>query len=141
MLEVPLPLVRFSQSAMVTFILLGFVLRQPLFTSALLAILVLGLAFGPRANLFFRIARPLLRRRLAGAPTEAAELLRFNQGIATGLLALAQLAFFALRSPVTGWVLSLAVAMAAGLALTGHCAGCFLYYRLRMLRQRRTTQA
>ncbi|BDG61427.1 DUF4395 domain-containing protein [Caldinitratiruptor microaerophilus] len=141
MREVPLPLVRFSQAAMVVFILIGILLRQPLFTSAVLVILLLGLAFGPQANLFFRVARPLLVRRLAGAPTEAAELLRFNQSIAAGLLALAQLAFFALGSPVAGWVLSLAVALAAGLALTGHCVGCFLYYQLRMLRHRRTTQA
>jgi len=35
---------------------------------------------------------------------------------------------------VVGWALSLAVAIAAGVALAGFCLGCFLYFRHRMNR-------
>jgi hypothetical protein len=37
---------------------------------------------------------------------------------------------------VVGWALSLAVAVAAGVALAGFCVGCFLYLRFNMYRHR-----
>ncbi|MBW1940726.1 MAG: DUF4395 family protein, partial [Deltaproteobacteria bacterium] len=38
--------------------------------------------------------------------------------------------------PMAGWILSLMVAVAAGIALAGFCVGCFLYFQYKMLRYR-----
>ena len=61
--------------------------------------------------------------------------MRFNNTIAAVLLGGAQLAFL-LGFDVVGWLLSVAVAVAAGVALAGFCLGCFFYYRYRMNRYR-----
>ncbi len=61
--------------------------------------------------------------------------MRFNNTIAAILLGGAQLAFL-LGFDVIGWLLSAAVAVAAGVALAGFCLGCFLYFRYRMNRYR-----
>lgn len=135
MKEIPLPLVRFNQGVIVTTVLLGALLRQPLFTTALLAVLAAGLLLGPRANAVLQVGKRLLARRLPGARTEAAELQRFNQSIAVLMLAGAQAAFVA-GAPLLGWGLALAVALAAGMALAGFCVGCLLYYQVKMLRYR-----
>jgi hypothetical protein len=61
--------------------------------------------------------------------------MRFNNTLAAIVLGGAQLAFL-LGLEVVGWVLSLAVAAAAGVALAGFCVGCFIYYRYRAYHSR-----
>lgn len=132
---IPLPLVRANQAVLVAGVALALLSRSPWPLAVLVALLVPGLCLGPRANPVFAAARRLLGRRLQGAPREDAQMQRFNQAIATTLLAGA-LAAFAAGRPVLGWALAAAVGLAAAGALLGFCVGCFLYLRLRALRAR-----
>jgi len=74
-------------------------------------------------------------KALSAGEVEDPRLMRFNNTLAAMLLGGAQLAFL-LGLEGVGWVLSLAVATAAGVALAGFCVGCFFYYRYRAYRFR-----
>ncbi|WP_127490177.1 DUF4395 domain-containing protein [Paenibacillus ehimensis] len=135
MREIPIAYVRANQAGIVLLIALAVVLRQPALIAALWAVQVLGLWQGIRANLIVQLAAPLLRSRVAGAPTESQELLRFNNAIAVGVLTLSLLAFWVNPDSWLGYVLAGIVALAALAALCGFCIGCFLYYQFKRLRK------
>jgi hypothetical protein len=98
-----------------------------------------AVAFGRRGSLIFQVGKRLLAERNAAAQredeVEDPRLMRLNNTIAAVVLGGAQLAFL-FGQNVVGWALSLAVAVAAGIALAGFCVGCFLYFRLNMYRHR-----
>jgi hypothetical protein len=133
--DVPMPIVTLNRSILVVSILAGLLLRQPLFTTALLLVLLPAVFWGQHASLIFQVGQRLFSGRLAIAEREDRRLMRFNNTIAVVLLAGAQLAFLA-GSPAIGWTLSLAVATAATVALLGFCVGCFLYYQFKLHRYR-----
>lgn len=132
--RIPLPLVKLNRWTLLVGIVLGFVTRQPLVTSALLLILLTAVLFGPRWSLIAQVGQRLFVRGTA-TEYEDRRLIRFNNLIATLLLGLAQLAFV-LGAPAIGWALALMVAAAAAIALAGFCVGCFLYYQLKLQRSR-----
>ena len=137
--DIPLPIVKLNRWVLVTGVLSGLLLRQPLLTTALFIIMLFAALFGRRGSPIFWVGKRLLAKRNAAAQREGRvedpRLMRFNNTIAAVLLGGAQLAFlFGLE--VVGWALSLAVAIAAGVALAGFCLGCFLYFRYRMNRYR-----
>jgi hypothetical protein len=137
--DIPLPIVKLNRWVLVVGVLSGLLLQQPLFTTALFAVILSAVLFGRRGSLIFQIGKRLLAKRNATAQREGRvedpRLMRFNNTIAAILLGGAQLAFLFGLS-VVGWALSLAVAIAAGVALAGFCLGCFLYFRYRMNRYR-----
>ena len=120
---------------LVTGIVVGFVVQQPLLTTLLFLILLPAVLIGQRASLIFQVGHRLLAAQNAAAEREDRRLMRFNNSIAVILLGLAQVAF-ALGVPVVGWALAGLVAVAAGVALAGFCVGCFLYHQLRLYRYR-----
>ncbi|MCL6649364.1 MAG: DUF4395 domain-containing protein [Chloroflexi bacterium] len=128
-----MPLVQLNRAVLLLGVLVALLLQQPLLTTALLLLLLPSVLVSPAASPLAWVGRRLLASRLAGAPREAAELLRFNNTLAALLLGLAQLAFLA-GLPLLGWVLAGLVALAAALALAGFCLGCVLFYQLRRLR-------
>jgi len=131
--EIPLPLVKSNQIGIVLFAALAIALQSPWLLLALWLVQAAGFAFGPRANLFMRLARPLLRARLATADTQAAELLRFNNGL--GLLFLtAALVLFAAGLPAAAYVFAGFLLAAAFVALCGYCVGCVMYYQFKQLK-------
>lgn len=132
--RIPLPIVKLNRWTLLVGIVLGFVTRQPLVTSALLLILLTAVLFGPRWSLIAQVGQRLFVRGTA-TEYEDRRLMRFNNLIATLLLGLAQLAFV-LGAPAIGWALALMVAAAAAIALAGFCVGCFLYYQLKLQRSR-----
>ncbi|MDQ1909147.1 DUF4395 domain-containing protein [Paenibacillus sp. GD4] len=134
--EIPLPYVRANQAGMVIIILLAIALQQPVLILALWAIQLISLWQGIRSNLIVQLAAPFLRNRIAGAPTEARELQRFNGAIAVILLTIANVCFWYEESSVWGYVAAGMVALAAFIALCGFCVGCFLYYQFKRLRRR-----
>ncbi|TVY10042.1 DUF4395 domain-containing protein [Paenibacillus cremeus] len=136
MKEIPMPYVRANQTGIVLFIVLAIVLQQPVLIVALWAIQVLGLWQGIRGNIIVQLAAPLLRNRIAGAPTESRELQRFNNTIAVLLLTLSIISFWLAPGSWLGYVLAAMVAVAAAIALCGFCVGCFLYYQVKRLRRR-----
>ena len=132
---IPLPIVALNRWTLVTGIVIGFVVQQPLLTTLLFLILLPAVLIGQRASLIFQVGSRLLAAQNAGAEREDRRLMRFNNSIAVILLGLAQVAF-ALGVPVVGWTLSGLVAVAAGVALAGFCVGCFLYHQLNLFRYR-----
>src|SRR5215212_5731483 len=114
--DIPMPIVRLSRWTLLTGIVLGLVLQQPLITTFLFAILLPAVLYGQRGSLIFQVGKRLLASRIAGAEGEDRRLMRFNNSIAMILLGLAQVAFL-LGATVVGWVLALMVAAAAALAL------------------------
>lgn len=132
---VPMPIVTLNRGVVVAVVLLGLVFQQPLATTALLALTVPGVLFGPRRSPIAALGKLLFAARIRTAEREDRQLQRFNNGIAVILLALAQVAFL-FGLPLLGWVLSLMVAVAAAVALAGFCLGCFLYFQLKRARYR-----
>lgn len=134
-MDIPLPLVKFNRWVLLTGILLGLALQQPLFTTLLFVVLVPAVLFGQRRSLIFQIGKRVFAKQIPSAEREDRRLMRFNNSIAMILLGAAQIAFL-LHASVVGWALALMVAIAAGIALAGFCVGCFLYYQFRIQRYR-----
>ena len=136
---IPLPIVRLNRAVLVTGILGGLLLGQPLVTTVLFAVILSAVLFGPRGSLIFQVGKRLLARQNARARqaghVEDRRLMRFTHTIAAALLGAAQVAFLA-GYPAVGWACALMVAAAAAVALAGFCFGCFLYFRFKMYRYR-----
>jgi len=132
---VPMPIVTLNRWLLVGGVLLAFVFQQLLLTTALLALTLPGVLFGPALNPVVALGKRLLAARIQGSEREDRQLQRFNNAIAASLLGLAQVAFLA-ELPAVGWVLSLLVATAAAVALAGFCLGCFLYFQLKRVKYR-----
>jgi Domain of unknown function (DUF4395) len=136
---IPSPIVKLNRWFLVLGVVGGLLLQQPLFTTVLFIVVLSAVAFGRRGSLIFQVGKRLLAKRNAAAQredeVEDPGLMRFNNTIAAVVLGGAQLAFL-FGQNVVGWGLSLAVAVAAGVALAGFCLGCFLYFRFNMYRHR-----
>lgn len=133
--DIPLPIVKLNRWVLVLGILSGLALNQPLVTTALLLILLPGVLWGQRASLVFHVGSRLFAAQIPTAEREDRRLMRFNNSIACLLLALAQVAFL-VDGPLLAWGLTLAVVVAASVALMGFCVGCFLYYQFKLNRYR-----
>ena len=132
---IPMPIVTLNRWTLLAGILIAFLTRQPWITTLLFLMIAAAVAGGTRWSLVAIAGRRLFADKLPGAEREDMRLMRFNNTIAAGLLGLAQVAFLAGASWL-GWLLSLMVALAAGVALAGFCVGCFLFFRYRMFRYR-----
>ena len=138
--DIPMPIVRLNRWTLLSGILVGLVLQQPLITTFLFVILLFAVLYGQRGSLIFQVGKRLLASRIAGARASAGggedrRLMRFNNSIAVALLGAAQVAFL-FGQPIVGWGLSLVVAAAAAVALAGFCFGCFLFLRFKLYRYR-----
>jgi hypothetical protein len=133
--DIPMPIVKLNRWTLVVGIVAGMVLQQPLFTTALFAILLPAVLFGQRYSLIFQTGKRLFARQNATALTEDRRLMRFNNSIAVILLGLAQIAFL-FGVNILGWIFAGMVAVAASVALAGFCVGCFLYFQFRLNRYR-----
>jgi Domain of unknown function (DUF4395) len=140
---IPSPLVKLNRWVLVLGVVGGLLLQQPLFTTVLFMVVLSAVLFGRQGSLIFQVGKRLLAGQNALAYREGRvedpRLMRFNNAIAAVVLGGAQLAFLFGQNAL-GWALSLAVAVAAGVALAGFCLGCFLYFRLNMYRHRRFGQ-
>lgn len=132
--EIPIPYVRANQTGIVVVVLLAAITQQPILIAVLWAIEAAGLVFGQKANLFIKVAKPLLKRYVAKASTEARELNRFNNTLAVIFLTVAVL-FFALGWTTAAFISAGVLALAALGGILGYCVGCFLYYQYKMLKQ------
>ena len=127
--------VRVNQALIIAFLVLGFILNQPLLIAFVAAVMTIGTAF-PAAALFQRIYRDLLRPAKLIRPdvhTEDAAPHRFAQGMGAGVLIVSLISFLA-GSTGLGWALGILVIVLAGINLFfGFCAGCFVYFQLQRL--------
>lgn len=132
---VPMPIVTLNRSILTFGILIALVFQQEWITTILFLVLLPTVIFGRRFSLVFHLGRIIFRKQNAGAEREDERLMRFNNTIATTLLALAQL-FLVLGQPIIGWIFAVMVMLASGVALAGFCVGCFLYYQFKLNRYR-----
>jgi hypothetical protein len=134
---IPPPIVALNRWTIVAGVVLAVALRAPLFTTALFVIIAAAALFGRRGSLIFiagsTLLRPAIARARAAGRTDDPTLTRFNNILASVLLGLAQLAFLA-HVNTAGWILSIAPAVAAAVALAGYCVGCTLFYRFKAAR-------
>ncbi|NTU94268.1 MAG: DUF4395 domain-containing protein [Chlorobiaceae bacterium] len=132
---IPLPIVKFNRWLLLGGVSLAILINQPLITTLLFLLLLTSVVFGRRGSLIFLVGSKLFAKSSLTAPTEDGGLMRFNNSIALILLGIAQIAFIA-RFPLAGWIFSGFVAVAAAIALSGFCFGCFLYYQFNLQRYR-----
>ncbi|WP_028612813.1 DUF4395 domain-containing protein [Paenibacillus harenae] len=136
MKEIPIPFVRSNQAGIVIVLSIAIVFQFPWLIAALWIIQVIGLAFGPRANVFIIAARPFLTRLIASANTEAAELQRFNNSLGVGFLTLSLLSL-ALGWELAGYIFAGMMGLAALGAILGYCIGCTIYFQYKQFLARR----
>jgi hypothetical protein len=132
---IPMPIVNLNRSILALGILIALFTQQTWITTVLFLILLPTTLFGKRFSLIFRLGSWLFKRRNLIAEKEDPGLQRFNNSIATTLLAFAQL-FFAIGQPIVAWVFAGMVMLASGIALAGFCIGCYLYYQYNIQRYR-----
>jgi L-asparagine transporter-like permease len=132
---IPMPIVTLNRSVLLTGIILGYILHQPLFTTALFLVVLPAVLWGQKASLIYFVGSRLFRKLNQNAATESPLLMRFNNSIAVIMLGVAQFAFL-FGATTTAWIISGMVALAAFVALCGFCFGCFLYFQFNMQRYR-----
>jgi hypothetical protein len=127
---------KFNQIAIIAFLILAFLLQQPIIVAFVAAVMLLG-TFYPKLALFKNTYSSLVRPALGIAKNLVEDDPRahnFAQGVGGSVLVLASLAFL-LGSSVVGWGLGIVVIALAGLNLTTNiCVGCFLYYQFKLAR-------
>ena len=123
---------RVNQALIITFLVLGFLLNQPVFVVFVAAVMAIGTAF-PQAALFQRFYRDILKPAKLLQPDvreEDAAPHRFAQGMGAGVLILALIGFI-IGASALAWALTIVViALAAVNLVFGFCAGCFVYFQL-----------
>ena len=133
MKEIPIPLVKANQAFLAISTLLAIVLQNQWILLGAFLVVLLPLLFGPKANLIFKAARPLLRQQLTQFGTEDVRLQQFNQRIAVMLLGLGVAVLF-LGGHWSGYLFAGMVTVASGAALAGYCIGCVLYFQWKQWR-------
>ncbi len=119
---------RFNQSVLATALVLGYLFQVPAVAPVFAVVLFLGAAFGPRYGPFLRLYVEVVKPRL-GPPKELEDPRppRFAATVGVIFLGSATVAFV-LGASTAGWILSLIVAVLAGLAASsGICVGCEMY--------------
>lgn len=139
MKEVPIPYVRSNQAGIVLSLIAFFITQSVWFIAALFVIQALGLAFGAKANLFVRIAKPFLTKLIAKSGTEAAELQRFNNSLAVLFLTVSLVSLL-FGFQLAGNIFAAMMGAAALAALLGYCIGCTIYFQYKQFRARRLRQ-
>jgi DMSO reductase anchor subunit len=128
---------RVNQAFIITFLVLGFLLNQPMLVGFVALVMVLG-TITPSLALFQRIYRDGLRPAGVLKPDiqyEAAGPHRFAQGMGATVLLIAGVALLA-GAAALGWGLAMLVVVLAAVNLFfGFCAGCFVFFQLQRLRR------
>jgi hypothetical protein len=132
---VPVPVVTFSRWIYTITLVLSLAFQFQYGITILLILLVPGLLFGRKWNFIGRAGKGLLSKRLPGSEIEDARLLQFNNWLLVIMLLAAQIAFLA-GFRIAAWAIVIAIIGVTGVALSGFCVGCFLYYHFKLYRYR-----
>lgn len=130
---IPKPLVQTNQAFIFISVLLALFIHK--------AILIIPLTIGiytliTKQNPIISIGKQFLNKPLNEYPQEDKDQQIFNQWIATICIGLSTL-FFYFGLNVLGYVFSIMVLAASGIALMGFCIGCFIRYRYLMWKHKR----
>lgn len=134
-LGIPMPIVTLNRAILCFGILLAIATQQIWITTLLFLILLPAVVFGRKYSVIYQLGVKLFKNKIQNAEYEDASLQRFNNGIATFLLGISQIAFL-FSQYLTGWIFSGMVMLASGVALAGFCVGCFLYYQFKLQKYR-----
>ena len=131
---IPRPLVRTNQTFIVLSIILAVITQ--FYWILLLPILagLSGILF--EKNFIILIAKRFLKKKTSEYVLEDKSDLRFNQIIATVLLS-ASLISSITNHPILAIIFAAFVFLAASIALSGFCIGCWIHFQLRQYKYRR----
>ncbi|WP_186577906.1 DUF4395 domain-containing protein [Aquibacillus kalidii] len=131
---IPKPLVQLNQLFIVSTVILALIFYKGI----LLLPFIVGIyTLVVKKNPVILFSKRFLRKPLDKYLQEDKNQQLFNQWIATICLGLSVL-FFSLKLDTLGYVFSLMVVAAAGIALMGYCIGCTIRYRYMMWKYKRT---
>ncbi|HWI49276.1 MAG TPA: DUF4395 domain-containing protein [Rummeliibacillus sp.] len=129
--SIPRPLVRVNQWTILLSTIATWVLHQPLILLIPLIANLLGLFFN--FNPFMKFARLLLKKKPSEYIPEDGVQQKFNSCIAITCLFLGFIGF-ELDKPVMGYIFTIMVVAASGIAILGFCIGCFIFFQLNQFR-------
>lgn len=129
--DVPVKIVNFSRWVYFLLLLISLLTQLQYGITLLLALLLPSLIWGRKWNFIGRVGKLILRKRGSDIQYESRRLIYFNNIILVTLLFLAQGAFISGFNK-TAWGFVVLVIIANGLALSGYCVGCVLYYRFKL---------
>jgi hypothetical protein len=129
--NIPLPVLTFTRWVYFIILASGILLQKPWETTLLLFLLLPVVLLGKKWNLIGRLGKKLLASKIPGSLYEDRRLIQFNNTLLVIMLVFAQVAFFT-GNNIIGWVITSMAIAATGLALSGYCVGCFLYYRFKL---------
>ncbi|GGM19531.1 hypothetical protein GCM10011351_01680 [Paraliobacillus quinghaiensis] len=131
---IPKPLVQLNQTFIVLTVVIGLIFAK----SLLLIPFIIGVyTVITKKNPIIILGKQILRKPLNTYKEEDKAQQIFNQWIATICLGVALL-FFALGIDIIGYIFSVMVVLAAGIALMGYCIGCTVRYRYMMWKYNRS---
>ncbi|MBH5318632.1 DUF4395 domain-containing protein [Paenibacillus sp. GSMTC-2017] len=139
MKEIPISYVRSNQVGIVSSLLVAIIFDLPWLIAALFIVLLIGLVFGPKGNLFIIAAKPFVQKFIANGSTEAIVLQRFNNLLGLTFLTISLLSFL-LNWPIVGYVVAGIMGAAALAAILGYCIGCTIYFQFKQLRAKRLSR-
>ncbi|MFC4558241.1 DUF4395 domain-containing protein [Virgibacillus kekensis] len=133
-MSIPKPLVQTNQIFIFIMVLIGLIIHP--------AILLVPFTVGVytllrKQNPIIMFGKRFLKRSANQYKQEDKDQQIFNQWIATICLGLS-LIFFYTELTILGYISSLMVMAAAGIALMGYCIGCTIRYRYMMWKYRRS---
>lgn len=129
---IPRPLIRANQWTILLFTIASWLITPWLLLVPLVFNLS-GLLFN--FNPIMQIGRRFLKKKPTDYIPEDVTQQKFNSCIAITCLALGLIGF-TVGIPVLGWIFTIMVALASGIAILGFCIGCFLFFQINQLRYR-----
>ncbi|MCZ0701729.1 putative membrane protein [Natronobacillus azotifigens] len=133
---IPKPLVQVNQ----WFLVLSTAIALIFFNYLLFIPFIVGVVtLTTKRNPVIAFAARFLKKTNKSYPQEDKNQQLFNQAIATTCLAISIIAFY-FELTFIGYLFSVMVILAAGIALMGYCIGCTIRYRYMMWKYRRQNQ-
>lgn len=128
---IPRPLVRVNQWIILLSTIATWIFQQPLLLLIPLVANLLGLLFN--FNPFMKFARLFLKKKPSEYIPEDVVQQKFNSCIAITCLLFGFIGF-ELDKSVIGYIFTIMVTAASGIAILGFCIGCFIFFQLKQLR-------
>ncbi|ALS77264.1 MULTISPECIES: DUF4395 domain-containing protein [Planococcus] len=133
-MTIPKPLVQTNQTFVVVTVVAALLFHPAIL---LLPFVVGAYTLVTKKNPVIQLGHLFLKKPAASYQQEDKDQQLFNQWIATISLGLS-LIFFSFGIPSLGFVFSIMVIIAAGVALMGYCIGCTIRFRYMMWKHNRT---
>lgn len=136
-MSIPKPLVQLNQLFIVITVLIALLAAKWLL---LLPFLIGVVTLATKRNLVIMVGKKLLKKPASSYQMEDRDQQLFNQWIATICIGVAFISFL-MGYTLVGYVFSIMVILAAGVALMGYCIGCTIRYRYMMWKYKRKKHA